>query len=68
MIIIDDKEYLTPREAATFLAIPLSTIYSWCRLGSVTLLDPAAAKMNVGSKYLIEVKSLKLRHARVHLG
>ena len=68
MIIIHDKEYVTPGEAARMLAIPLSTVYSWCRLGSVELADLMEIRVNVGSKYLIEIESLRLRHANVHLG
>jgi len=70
MIEYEGANYLTPNEAARLLSIHISTIYSWCKHKEVTLLDPFKIwrlQVQVPSKYLIEEKSLRARHAHVHL-
>jgi len=70
MIEYEGANYLTPNEAARLLSIHISTIYSWCKHKEVALIDPFSpiCKLRViPSKYLIEEKSLRERHAHVHL-
>jgi len=67
MIVIQDKSYVTPREAAQMFAIHLATVYNWCIREQVELLDATTVAEARESKYLIELDSLRLRHAQVFL-
>ena len=67
MLTYEGKSYVVPREAAQMFSIHLATVYNWCVRGQVTLLDPFRIKEALPSKYLIELESLKLRHAHVYL-
>ena len=67
MITYEDKNYVTPREAAQMLSIHIATVYNWCGRNQVELLDPTTLNIARDSKYLIEIDSLRARHAKVYL-
>ena len=67
MITYEDKNYVTPREAAQMLSIHIATVYNWCSRKQVELLDVTALNIAGDSKYLIEIDSLRARHAKVYL-
>jgi len=67
---IGGKVYVLPSVAVEYLGVPYSTIYRWCKDGSVRLLpgDPESIRKEHGSRYLIEMLSLYRKYRKVYLG